>query len=245
VFTFYYENGSKEAESTYLYGKKNGKEVLFYNNGNIKEEYFIQDTTISGIFNSYFESGKKEREISLKNGKTDGISKKYFENGKTESELNYKNGKQHGLFKLYFESGVIKSKGTVDTLSEHKDKLVGDVISYNEDGSLKSHFYVNKDCTVEDKMANNSTSTESKPKNSNSEMNKPYKCKCCKSTINGLSDGVNKDGNEFAQWMFDINANAYYSLESSFKAMGFKDVYDYMRRNEYIYCSLKCSRACY
>jgi antitoxin component YwqK of YwqJK toxin-antitoxin module len=243
VFTFYYENGSKEAESTYLYGIKNGKEVLFYNNGNIKEEYFIQDTTISGIFNSYFESGKKEREISLKNGKTDGISKKYFENGKTESELNYKNGKQHGLFKLYFESGALKSKGSIDTLSTHKNKFIGDLFTYNADGNVENHFYVNKDGTLEDKMENNSKSTESKY--SISEMNKPYKCKCCKSTINGLTDGVNKDGNEFAQWMFDINANAYYSLESSFKAMGFKDVYDYMRRNEYINCSLKCSRACY
>jgi antitoxin component YwqK of YwqJK toxin-antitoxin module len=245
VFTFYYENGSKESESTYLYGKKNGKEVLFYNNGNIKEEYFIQDTTISGIFNSYFESGKKEREISLKNGKTDGIIKKYFENGKTESELNYKNGKQHGLFKFYFESGALKSKGSIDTLSIHKNKFIGDLFTYKADGNVENHFYVNKDGTLEDKMENNSKSTESKSKYSISEMNKPYKCKCCKSTINGLTDGVDKDGNEYTQWIFEFNAGAYYSVESSFKALGFKDVYDYMRRNEYINCSLKCSRACY
>jgi antitoxin component YwqK of YwqJK toxin-antitoxin module len=243
AFTFYNENGTKEQESIYFNGIKNGKEVLYYENGKVKAEYFIKDTIKNGIIYGFYESGTKEYESYFKNGKLDEKTIKYNENGKIEGEISFRNGKLQGPFKLYFESGAIESKGTVDTLSEHKDKLVGDVISYNEDGSLKSHFYVNKDGTVKDKMENNSKSTESKY--SISEMNKPYKCKCCKSTINGLTDGVDKDGNEYTQWIFEFNAGAYYSVESSFKALGFKDVYDYMRRNEYINCSLKCSRACY
>jgi antitoxin component YwqK of YwqJK toxin-antitoxin module len=245
MFAFYNENGTKEQESIYLNGIKNGKEVLFYKNGKIKAEYFIQDTVRNGTFISYFESGKKELESVLKNGKTGGIVKKYYENGKLEFESNFKNGKTHGPFKFYFESGALKSKGSVDTLSGHKDKFIGDLFSYSEDGNLEKHFYISNDGTLEDKMVNNSKSTTSKSKNSNSEMNKSYKCKCCKSTINGLTDAVDKDGNDFTQWIFDINANAYYSLESSFKALGFTDVYDYMRKNEYPFCSMKCSRACY
>ena len=221
LVTFYYENGNKEKEASYLYGKNNGKVVLFYNNGNIKNEYYL----------------KKE--------KLHGINKQYHENGKLEGELNYINGKVHGSFKLYFESGALKSKGSIDTLSTHKDKFFGDLFTYKEDGNLEGHFYVNKDGAFEDKMVNTSISKTTKSKYSISEINKPYKCKCCKSTINGLTDGVDKDGNEYTQWLFEFNAGAYYSLESSFKAFGFKDVYDYMRKNEYLYCSLKCSRTCY
>jgi antitoxin component YwqK of YwqJK toxin-antitoxin module len=245
MFAFYNENGTKEQESIYLNGIKNGKEVLFYKNGKIKAEYSLQDTVKNGTFISYFESGKKELESVLKNGKTDGIVKKYYENGKLEFESNFKNGKTHGPFKFYFESGELKSKGSVDTLSGHKDKFIGDLFSYSEDGNLEKHFYISNDGTVEDKMVNNSKSTASKSKKSTSAMNKPYKCKCCKSTINGLTDAVDKDGSDFTQWIFDIHANAYYGLESSFKALGFTDVYDYMRKNQYPYCSMKCSRACY
>lgn len=221
IWNFYNENGNKEQESTYLNGEKNGKELMFFDNGNIKNESY------------------------LKNGKINGTNKQYYENGKIKCELNYINGKLHGFFKLYFESGVLNSKGSIDTLSNHKDKFFGDLFTYNEDGNLESHIYVNKNGALEDKMVNTSKSNEIKSKYSISEIKKPYKCKCCKSTINGLTDGVDKDGNEYTQWLFELNASAYYSLESSFKAFGFKDVYDYMRKNEYKYCSLKCSRTCY
>lgn len=244
-FVFYHESGTIGSEVDYREDKKNGLEIVYDEEGKKNAEYFVKNDIKHGNEKIYFTNGKLKEERNWVMGKENGKTKNYFESGGLKTECQVVSDKIHGSFITYFENGKIQFKATIDTTSLHTDKLIGDVFIYDEVGKVKNHFYVNKDGTVEDKMENNSENTVSNSKNSSSEMNKPYKCKCCKSTINGLTDGVNKDGNEFAQWMFDINANAYYSLESSFKAMGFKDVYDYMRRNEYIYCSLKCSRTCY
>jgi antitoxin component YwqK of YwqJK toxin-antitoxin module len=240
----YNEEGKKINESNYIDGVKNGKEILFDETGNKIQEYDLKNDIKNGIEKEYYSNGTLKAERNYKMGKNHGKTKTYYESGKIQIESETQNGKPHGLTISYFENGKINFKVTYDTTSLAEGNTIGDFFSYNEDGSIKLHGYAHKDGRVEDKTESNSNKSETNGSYSKTEMNKPYKCKCCKATINGLEEGVDNNGNDFSQLMFDFNAKAYYSLESSFKAFGFKDVYDYMRKQEYPFCSLKCFRAC-
>ena len=113
--------------------------------------------------------------------------------------------------------------------------IKGDYYRYNEDGTIKFHEFYNKDGTFKTiKAAGNDNLT-------NAELNKSYKCKCCKATINGLKNGINSEGNEF-----DIYAEEACKSNINFGTiLGYSNCYDYFRNSVYKYCTLKCARTCY
>jgi antitoxin component YwqK of YwqJK toxin-antitoxin module len=260
----YYENGNLEREDNYVDGKLDGINKLYFENGKIKEEYNYKngglnggynkyyesgklleignylDDKLSGLIKSYYENGNKKNETDFLLGEANGKSISFFENGNKKNEISYIKGEMNGVCKTFYPSGKIEATGNFDPSSLHKDKLIGDFYSYNEDGTLNDHINIDKQGNV---ININDKKQTSNPSISQAEIKKTYKCKCCKATINGITDGIDKNGNECNQLTLGLNFKAYYSVESDFKALGFNNVYLFLRE-EYSYCSLKCYRTC-
>ena len=112
-------------------GKKEGKWMLWYENGQKEKEGTLKDGKENGLWTSWNKNGQKKSEIHYKDGKLDGLYTKWYENGQKEKEGTYKDGKPDGLSTNWFENGQKKEEGT------YKD---GELISkkeWNEDGSVK------------------------------------------------------------------------------------------------------------
>ena len=106
---------------------------------------------------------------------------------------------------------------------------------YYEDGTLGSHKYIDKNGNEVDKTPKKEAS---KSNISLAELKKPYKCKCCKATINGINDAINTDGFECNQLNLSLVFSAYSS--NLFNNMDVNNLI----RGEYPYCSLKCFKTC-
>jgi antitoxin component YwqK of YwqJK toxin-antitoxin module len=243
-FVFYYESGSIWYEAEYKEGQKNGLEVVYDEEGKKNAEYYVKNDVKHGNEKIYFPNGKVKEERNWEMGKDNGKTKNYFESGGLKTEAQFINGKIHGPFIMYYENGKIQHKGTIDTTSLHNDKFIGDLFSYGEDGSLTKHYYVNADGTVIDRISKIASDSPSTSKNSNSEINKAYNCKCCKAKINSLNDGVNKRGADFNNFELEVYIAAFNENKSFFNSAGYSNPYEYMRK-EYSFCSMKCSRTCY
>jgi antitoxin component YwqK of YwqJK toxin-antitoxin module len=243
----YYENGSLQEESNWVNGILNGSLKAYYSNGNPQEVSNWSNGLKNGAFKNYYESGVLKGEGTLKDNKIEGLVKSYFENGNIEYESMFKNDKAHGAFKQYYESGQLKISATIDTNSLAEGKVLGEFFSYKLDGSIESQGVASLDGTIVDKTP--------KPefKYSKSELNKTYKCKCCKALINGVYDAVDKDGNEANDLMVTFTLDVYSSpevlnsmneLSRLYGTEANLTAYDILR-DEYKFCSMKCSRTCY
>jgi antitoxin component YwqK of YwqJK toxin-antitoxin module len=233
-FVFYYENGLILSEVDYKFNKKNGLEVSYNEEGKKTAEYFLTDDIKNGKEKIFFTSGKLKEERNWKMGKDHGNTKIYYESGVLQIDAQFLNGKAHGDFITYYENGKTHMKSKFDTTSLAKSNLIGDFYEYSEDGSIKSHGFAHRSGQIDDKTP------KIENKISNSELNKAYKCKCCKSTINGLQEGVDKDGSEYNDFSRQL-----YEESTIFTLLGYQNVYEYLRLNIYKYCTMKCARTCY
>lgn len=244
LFILYDSKGIKSSESNYLDGEKNGKEIIYGKDGKILQEYSIVEGVKDGVEKEYYSNGKLKAERNFKMGKNHGKVKSFYESGKVKTDADFQNGKQHGSMITYFDNGKIELKANYDTTSLAEKNFIGDVYQYNEDGSLKFHGYAHKDGRLEDK-----TISISKPLSNSSlnEFKKPYKCKCCKATINGLQEGVDKDGNDYGTQPHELDKSLSDKLEVSklLKTLGYNSFLEYERNERYTFCSLKCVRTCY
>jgi antitoxin component YwqK of YwqJK toxin-antitoxin module len=232
LYTSFFENGNKVEVSNYKAGKLDGLCTFYYENGKLKEVSNYKAGKLEGLETEYNNLGLKEGEINYSDGRLNGKST-FYEKGVKITELQYINGKIHGPFVYYFENGKIYRKGMIDS-TYLQNKGIKEDLEYNEDGSIKAHKFFNKD------------GTEKKPKVAlnSAELNKSYKCKCCKATINGIKNGYSADGSECSTLTVEY-MKQYHLLELEFsKALGFSNIYDYYR-DGYKYCTLKCARTCY
>ena len=76
----------------------------------------------------YYENGNIEYEAYFKNNLKNGIESGFFPSGKIESFGIYSNGKQSGKFYEYYESGLIKKE------SFYEDDLLVSETTYDEQG---------------------------------------------------------------------------------------------------------------
>jgi antitoxin component YwqK of YwqJK toxin-antitoxin module len=247
---YYHPNGKIKQEGNYINEKSDGLFKYYFDNGGIEAiENFKQDER-NGICKYYYPNGKLTQEGNYINGKSDGIFRFYFETGILQTEQNKKNGKSHGIIKTYYENGQIRIKGTIDTTSMYENNYLGDLYNYNEDGTLKGHWYINRDGTEVDKLAssNNSIATSNNTNTSNStDENRPYKCICCKSTINGLKEGVDKSGSQYSDKYLYLYENGFKMDNNLRRSLGFptySSVYEYLRSEYFVFCTMKCSKLC-
>jgi len=77
-------------------GKKEGKWIGWYENGQKKEEGTYKDGKEDGLWTGWYNNGQKELEGTFKDGKPDGLSTLWYKNGQkkqegTENEWTYWN----------------------------------------------------------------------------------------------------------------------------------------------------------
>jgi antitoxin component YwqK of YwqJK toxin-antitoxin module len=236
----FYATGKIKKESNFKNGVFEGLQKEFYPSGNIKSESFYINGLLDGLQKEFFENGNLQKEMFVKSGKTEGSYKEFYENGKLSKEAIAKNGILHGPTKSYYESGKLQMQGNIDSTSQFKGHLFGDITMYKEDGTIQTKAYVNRDGTIIDKTP--------KPESnlSKTELNKTYRCKCCKSTINGIYDGVSPEGNSADNYTVEAFYKTYNSPKGKevLAIAGYSTVYDLIR-NSFGFCTMKCSRTCY
>lgn len=240
-FKKYNDEGVLILDENYINDEKNGLSREFYSNGKVKYERFYKNGKLNGNSKAFYANGNIEQTMTFKDDVLAGQVKNYFENGKIKVEGQYVNGKLHGPSKIYYESGQIQIDGFVDTNSLFEGHLSGEVTNYNEDGSIKLKAFINNDGTYIDKTP--------KPKSilSDAELKKPYRCQCCKATINGIYDGVDEKGSyadEFTvTYLYKVWSDP--GVKDSFAKLGvYGSAYDQIR-DSYKFCTKKCSRTCY
>jgi|688.fasta_scaffold72338_4 antitoxin component YwqK of YwqJK toxin-antitoxin module len=250
AYSLYFENGELKEKGNFSNDKIDGIIKQYNESGNLLYEINYYQGIKNGTEREFFPSGKIKNEFQYKNGKQEGISKEFYENGNIKSEITMRNDKKHGAFKGYFENGKIQYSGTIDTTSLAKLSLLGEFKQYNENGTIKERRFVYKDGRIED------TTPKPESKLSNAEISKPYKCKCCKVTINGILDGVDQNGNTANVVLLEAFYESYSSPET-IEAMNtglawsfsgeppYKTAYDILRRTEYKFCTMKCSKTCH
>ncbi len=90
---------------TYINGKKNGKSVCFFSDGNISEESEWTLGTRNGIWKQYYENNNLKMSTSFINGKRHGEFILNYPNKLTEWKGYYKNDKRDGLWKHFDPEG--------------------------------------------------------------------------------------------------------------------------------------------
>jgi len=260
LWKIYHDNGKLSQESNFLKGKRNGSFKDYNTVGVLKEEAFYKNEVFDGERKLYYDSGKLEMAVLYnygllnglattlyENGNTkelytytkgnkDGVSKLFFENGKIQFEAVFKNDQKHGPFTSYYKNGNIQHKGKIDTNSLAESHFIGEIYSYNEDGTLKTKIMAYKDGRTEDLTPKPSSNL------SKTEMSKSYKCRCCKSIINGVYNATSEQGEELSELMLDFSLNIY-DVGGELLKKVYPSFYSFLR-NQYPFCSMKCSKVC-
>ncbi|MBN1981298.1 MAG: toxin-antitoxin system YwqK family antitoxin [Chitinivibrionales bacterium] len=137
--TIYYGNGQKYKEITYIQDKKtrkemiHGKEMKWYENGQVEFETNYDHGTPVGTSVSYFSDGTKASETSFVNGVKSGTETMWYSNGKMKKQVNYTNGNMNGTYKEWYETGNPKREDTFVN-----DVLDGTSIMYHPNGKKET-----------------------------------------------------------------------------------------------------------
>ena len=73
-------------------GKKEGKWISWYPNGQKKSVLTYKNENIDGLFTTWYENGQKKVERTYKDGEPDGLDRKWYKNGQKRLEETWKNG---------------------------------------------------------------------------------------------------------------------------------------------------------
>ena len=120
-FTHYYPDGKVREKGTNRNGIYYGYHSLYWENGNIKQKFFLNRDK-AGYNYEYFDSGKiKEMRHYNAQAQLDGKSFTFHRNGKVKDEMNYHNGKREGLFITKDQAGFLVNvfEYRNDVLQEH------------------------------------------------------------------------------------------------------------------------------
>lgn len=133
VFVYYFSNGNKSSEGTYIKGKREGVWKSWYKNGQLKSEGNYDGDLRQGDFVFYHKNGSVKGEITYVDNKREGRSVFYHDNGNIAEEFTFFKGEKNGSFKYFYSSGQLKEKGNYE-----KGILMGQVKGYWENGNLSS-----------------------------------------------------------------------------------------------------------
>lgn len=135
LWTYYYENGTKQKEVNYVDDVYEGPYTEWYENGNIKKTGNYKAGKGIGFWEGYFENGKKKYEVDYKGGHFNEVISLWYQDG-TPAVVD-----GNGDFIGYFDDGKVKVTGkVVNKLRE------GEFLVYSPSGYLleKVHFIKNK-----------------------------------------------------------------------------------------------------
>lgn len=126
--THYYNTGRKHIKLTYRHGRKDGKGMAWYANGQAKESGYYKANEKHAEWQEWAEDSTLTREITFEDGKRHGPYRHYWPTGKIRYEGSYSKGDRHGIFTRWFEGSNKES-----------------VVSYkdNEEEGVAKYFYDN------------------------------------------------------------------------------------------------------
>ncbi len=84
----------------YHLGKKMGKHIGFWENGNPKFEFYFTNGEHQGIAKEWYNNGKPYRTFHYEKGYEEGSQKMWWENGTIRANYVVKNGRRYGLIGL-------------------------------------------------------------------------------------------------------------------------------------------------
>lgn len=99
------------SKETYVNGKLDGMQIIYYPNGNITEEITYVGGVKQGNNNYYSPDGVLLKKLIYHNNKLHGPAAYYDVNGNVTIKGFYKDGKKHGLWQ-YFQDGKIAVEET-------------------------------------------------------------------------------------------------------------------------------------
>jgi antitoxin component YwqK of YwqJK toxin-antitoxin module len=93
----WYDNKMLKEERYFKDGKKNGKQVRFWENGQKKFEFNALNDACEGTITEWNYDGKLYHIGNYKNGQEEGTQKLWYETGKIRANFVIINGKRYGL----------------------------------------------------------------------------------------------------------------------------------------------------
>ncbi len=102
----YYNNGNLFSISNYHLGLKNGDWVTFNTNGKYIEKGKFKNNLEDGPWIRFFENGEINYKGKFMNGKKTGLWVGYHFNGQIEYRGSFKNGKKNGFWEYYSLNGA-------------------------------------------------------------------------------------------------------------------------------------------
>lgn len=112
----WYKNGQKLSEGIYKDGKRDGlwtdwNKSGWYESGQKNYEGTYKDGKEDGLVTWWYVDGQKESEGTYKDGKPDGLHTEWERNGQKKIETRYKDG--IGFRVVYYESGKKREQGNI------------------------------------------------------------------------------------------------------------------------------------
>lgn len=93
----WYDSKKMMEERNYLNGKKNGKQITYWENGNKKFEFTAKEDAYEGEMKEWNIDGKLIHLANYKNGQENGTQKMWYDNGKIRANYVIIDGKRYGL----------------------------------------------------------------------------------------------------------------------------------------------------
>ena len=93
----WYPNKQLMEERWYADGKKNGKQLAYWENGKKRFEFIAKNDAYEGELQEWSIDGKLTHLAHFKEGQEEGSQKLWYENGKIRANYTIINGKRYGL----------------------------------------------------------------------------------------------------------------------------------------------------
>ncbi|MCE3297047.1 MAG: rane-binding protein [Crocinitomicaceae bacterium] len=106
----FYENGNRRSITRFIGRSKNGEELSYWENGQLKEQSFWKKGKAIGERLIYHSNGELKEKFSHVRGLASGPYESYYPNGKLCYQGEMKKGGRHGEWLVYNESGKLIRK---------------------------------------------------------------------------------------------------------------------------------------
>jgi hypothetical protein len=112
VYTLYNAKDTMQIAG-FLNGVEEGVQKKWYLNKQIASERFYRAGKKIGKHLGYWENGQPQFEFYFENGEYHGITKEWYQNGQAYRSFHYEHGYEQGSQKMWWENGIIRANYVV------------------------------------------------------------------------------------------------------------------------------------
>ena len=109
LYTLYPTTADTATISSYLNGKEDGEWKKFYRGGRLNEQREFKSGKKTGKLLSWWPNGNKQFHYLFMNDEYEGTCREWNEEGKLTKEMNYSKGHEEGLQRWWYDNGKIKA----------------------------------------------------------------------------------------------------------------------------------------